>query len=337
MTTRRRFLKAAAAGAAIGGFPAIIRKANAAEPVTFTTPFGFDPTFIDIMNAQSGGHFAREGLDVKVIGPPGNAQAFTLMAAGQAQFSYIASIDFIRVVATHDLPFYGFATIDQRIGFQIVSLKEKPVRSGADLKGKTVGVLSVGGLSELLIQVAMAKGGVAKNETQIVVAGNSPGEVELIRKGRLDCFICNFPLAVTLQRMGEPLDYLDIDTVIPAPGLLYFCTRETAETKPDLVLRLLRAVKASVLEIIDEPLAPIFRRAAKDFEISRMNDLDTLVAVQQEVTKHQWLVDGRENLLRNEPRLWQSAVDGLRAIGVADVKDPTTLYTNKFVDQVMKA
>jgi NitT/TauT family transport system substrate-binding protein len=337
MTTRRRLLAAAAAGAAIAGFPAIIRKAGAAEPVTFTTPFGFDPTFIDVMNAQSGGHFAREGLDVTVIGPPGNAQAFQLMAAGQAQFSYIASIDFIRAVASRDAPFYGFATIDQRIGFQIVSLKEKPVRTGADLKGKTIGVLSVGGLSELLVQVAMAKGGVAKSEANIVVAGNSPGEVELIRKGRLDCFICNFPLAVTLQRMGEPLDYLDIDTVIPAPGLLYFCTRATAETKPDLVLRLLRAVKASVIEIIEQPLEPIFRRAAKDFEISRINDLGTLVAVQQEVTKHQWIVDGRENLLRNQPRLWQSAADALREVGVADVKDPATLYTNTFVDQVMKA
>ena len=100
MTTRRNVLKAAAASAAVAGFPAIIRKANAAEPVTFTTPFGFDPTFIDVMNAVSGGHFAKEGLDVKVIGPPGNAQAFQQMAAGQAQFSYIASIDFIRAVAS---------------------------------------------------------------------------------------------------------------------------------------------------------------------------------------------------------------------------------------------
>ena len=324
----------AAVGAAIAGFPAIIRKAGAAEPVTFVTPFGFDPTFIDVMNAASGGHFAREGLDVKVIGPPGNAQAFQLMAAGQAQFSYIASIDFIRAVATRDAPFYGLATNAQRIGFEIVSLKEKPVRSGADLKGKTVGVLSVGGLSELLIVVALAKAGLKKSDANIVVAGNSPGEVELMRKGRLDCFICNFPLAVTLRRMNEPLAYLVIDTIIPGPGLVTFCTRDTAAKNPDLVLRMLRALKASVLEIVEQPLAPIFRRAAQDFEISRMNDLDTLVAVQEQVNQHQWLVDGRQNLMRNQPQLWQSAVDGLREIGVADVKDATTLYTNSFVDQL---
>jgi NitT/TauT family transport system substrate-binding protein len=337
MTTRRTLLRAAAAGAAIAGFPAIIRKDNAAEPVTFTTPFGFDPTFIDVMNAVSGGHFAKQGLDVKVIGPPGNSQAFQQMAAGQAQFSYIASIDFIRAIATRDAPFYGYSTIAQRIGFQIVSLKEKPVRSGADLKGKTVGVLSVGGLSELLIVVALAKAGLKKSDANIVVAGNSPGEVELIRSGRLDCFICNFPLAVTMQRMNMPVDYLDIDTVVQAPGLLHFCTRDTAEKKPDLVLRMLRALQASVIEIVEQPLEPLFQRANKDFEIPRINDIAALVAVQQEVNKHQWLVDGRDNLMRNEPRLWQSAVDALREIGIADVKDPAAHYTNKFIDQLPKA
>ncbi|HXQ51787.1 MAG TPA: ABC transporter substrate-binding protein [Stellaceae bacterium] len=336
MTTRRRFLKSAAAGAAIVASPAIIRSARAADSITFSTPFGYDPTFIDVMNAVSGGHFAREGLDVKVIGPPGNAEAFQLVVAGQVQFSYIASIDFIRTVATRSAPFYAFAALSQRVGFNIVSLKDKPVRSGADLRGKTVGVLSVGGLSELLVQVAMAKAGVRRDEANIVVAGNSPGEVELIRKGRLDCFICNLPIVVTLKRIGEPLEYLNIDSIIPAPGLLYFCTKETAETKPELVLRLLRALKASVVEIMDQPLAPIFQRAAKDYDIPRMNDLASIVAVQEEVTRSMWLAEGRENLLRNVPRLWQSAVDGLREIGIADVKDASTLYTNKFVDQVFK-
>ena len=335
MTTRRQIL--AAAGAALLGAPAIIRAAGAAEPVTFTTPFGFDPTFIDVMNAKSAGHFAHEGLDVTVVGPPGNASAFQQVIAGQAQFSYIASIDFIRAVATRGAPFIAFACPGQRVGFEIVSLKDKPVRTGADLKGKTVGVLSVGGLSELLVQVAMAKAGLAKTDANIVVAGNSPAEVELIRAGRLDCFICNFPLAITLRRMGQPLEFLKIDDVIKAPGLLLFCTRDTAETKPDLVLRLLRAYMASLLEIIAGPLEPIFQRAAKDFDIPRMNDVATLVAVQEEVNKRSYLIDGRENLLRNQPALWQSACDGLRTIAIADVKDPSTLYTNTFVDQVMKA
>jgi len=331
MTTRRRFLEGAAVAGAALGFPAIAR---AAEPMTFTTPFGFDPTFIDVMNAYSGGYFAKEGIDAKLVGPPGNAAAFSLMIAGQAQFSYIASIDFIRAVATKDAPFLAVACLSQRVGFQIVSLKEKPVKTGADLRGKTIGVLSVGGLSELLVQVVMAKSGVKKSEANIVVAGNNPGEVDLIRNGRLDCFICNYPIAITLRRMNAPVEYLEVDKVLPAPGLLLFCTHDTAEKKPDLVMGVVRAFRASVEEILTKPVAPLFERAAKDFDIPRIKDIDSLVAVQKEVNEHLWLAEGKENLFRNVPRLWQSAVDGLREIEIADVKDSSKLYTNRFVDRL---
>jgi ABC-type nitrate/sulfonate/bicarbonate transport system substrate-binding protein len=334
MTTRRKFLQGAAATGAALGFPAIVR---AATPMTFTTPFGFDPTFIDVMNAYSGGYFAKEGIDAKLVGPPGNAAAFQLMVAGQADFSYIASLDFIRAVATKDAPFLAVACLAQRVGFQIVSLKEKPVKTGADLKGKTIGVLSVGGLSELLVQIVMAKGGVKKDEANIVVAGNNPGEVDLIRAGRLDCFICNYPIAVTLRNSGQPLEFIVVDDVQPAAGLSIFCTRETAAKKPELVMGVLRAFKGSVEEILSKPLEPIFERAAKDFDIPRIKNIESLVTVQKEVNKNQWLAEGRENLLRNIPRLWQSGVDGLRSIDIADVKDTTTLYTNKFIDQVMKS
>ena len=43
---------------------------RAAEKVTLMTPFGFDSDFIDLMNAYSGGHFAKQGLDATVLGAP---------------------------------------------------------------------------------------------------------------------------------------------------------------------------------------------------------------------------------------------------------------------------
>ncbi|MGH7091110.1 MAG: ABC transporter substrate-binding protein [Stellaceae bacterium] len=333
MTSRRTFLAGAAAALALPG----AAHAAAAEPVVFSTPFGFDPTFIDVMNAAAGGYFAKEGLAPKLVGPPGNAEAFQLVVAGKADFSYIASIDFIRAVAVRHAPFLAVACISQRVGFEIVSLKEKPVRSGADLKGKTVGVLSIGGLSELLIQVALAKAGLPKDAARVVVAGTSPGEVDLIRRGRLDCFICNYPIAVTLRRMKADVVYLPIDDILPAPGLLIFCTEDTAAKRSELVLKVLRAFKGSMLEILSAPLAPIFERAAKLYDIPRMNNVANLVAVQQQVNQHQWLVDGREKLLRSNPALWQSACNGLAAIDIAHVKDPEQLYTNRFVNEVMRS
>lgn len=337
MTTRRKFLTGAAiaAGTAISGFPAVIRKVNAGEPVTLMTPFGFDADFIDMMNAYSGGHFAKQGLDAKVLGATGTVQGMQQVISGAAQFGRFSGIDFIRAVATKGAPLEAIGTINQNSGFTVVSLKDKPVRSGRDLKGKTVGLLSYGGTTETFIEVMMGKAGVDKSDVQLVVAGNSPGEVELIHQGRLDCFICTFPVATMLQRMGgDELDYLSVDIEVPAPGQVYHAMRSTIETKPDLVRRVLAGLKASVDEIMTQPISPIFIRAGKDFEIPGIKDLAMLDAYERKAIAQNWLAEGKENLLRNVPRRWQAGADALRQVGFADVKDTSVLYTNKFLDEI---
>jgi ABC-type nitrate/sulfonate/bicarbonate transport system substrate-binding protein len=335
MTTRRRFLLGAAGGAAIAGFPAILRYARAAEPVTLITPFGFDSDFIEMMNAYSGGYFAKEGLDAKVLGATGTVQSIQAVITGQAQFGRFSGIDFIRAVAAKGAPLKAIATARQNSGFHIVSTKEKPVRSGADLKGKTIGILSYGGTTETFIEVLLAKAGIAKSDAKLVVAGNSPGEVELMHQGRLDCFICTYSVTFTIQRMNQPLEYLSVDVPVPAPGQVYHAARSTLAAKPDLALKVLRALKASSQEILTKPIAPIFERAGKDFEIPGIKDMDTLVALQQKTIALNWYGgQGKQNFMRNVPSLWQAGCDSLHSVGFVDVKDPTTLYTNEFLDKL---
>jgi NitT/TauT family transport system substrate-binding protein len=334
MTTRRKFISGLAAGAAITACPAIIPSARAAEPVVLMTPFGFDVDFIDFMNAYSGGHFARAGLDAKVLGATGTVQQIQMVVTDQAQFGRFSGIDFIRAVAAKDAPLKAFATINQNSGFTIVSLKEKPVKSGADLRGKTIGILSYGGTTETMIDVLLAKAGVPKAEAKLVVAGNSPGEVELIRQGRIDCFICTFSTQYKIRLLNEPCEYLSVDIDIPAPGQVYHATRTTIETKPDLVRKVLRATRASIEEIMTQPLKPIFERAGKDFEIPGMKDVDGLVGYEKTAIANGWLGEGKENLLRNLPRRWEAGAAALRQVGIVDVKDTTPLYTNKFVDEL---
>jgi ABC-type nitrate/sulfonate/bicarbonate transport system substrate-binding protein len=337
MKTRRRFLAGAAAtGAAVTGFPGILRYPRAAEPVTLITPFGFDSDFIDMMNAYSGGHFAKQGLDAKVLGATGTVQSIQAVIAGQAQFGRFSGIDFIRAVAGKDAPLKAVATLRQNLGFHIISPKDRPVKSGADLKGKTIGLLSFGGSTETYIDVLLAQAKVPKGEAKLIVAGNSPGEVELIHKGRLDCFICTFSTMFTIKRtIKEDLVYFDVDDPVPAPGQVFHGLRDTLAGKPELVLKVLRAMRSSMEEIMTQPIAPIFERAGKDFEIPGIKDMDTLVALQKETIAINWFGKrGKTSALRNFPDSWQAGCDALRTVGIVDVKDPSALYTNEFVDKL---
>ena len=173
------------------------------------TPFGFDADFIDLMNAYSGGHFAKEGLDAKVLGAAGTVQHIQQVIAGQVDFGRFPA----STSSARSAPRTRRSAPSRRCGripaSTIVSLKDKPVTIRRRLKGKTIGLLSDGGTTQTFIEVLLAKIRHRQGqETARSSTGNSPGEVDLIRQGRIDCFICTYSVAFMLRQTKEPLEYL---------------------------------------------------------------------------------------------------------------------------------
>ncbi len=333
MTTRRTFLASASAlaGASLIASPAIVR-AQAREPLTVMTPFGFISDFIEMMNAVSGGHFAREGFEAKLLGGQGTAQATQQLIAGQVAFIRAAAIDQMRAVAATSAPLVAFATLYQASTFHVVSLKDKPITKAEDFKGKTVGIVSVGGTTDIFLDLMLNKVGVRKEDVKRETTGNSPGALQIMQQGRVDCFMCAINVVVTLQRMNAPIEVWSTDRYAPMPSQSFVTTQQMVDQKPEVMTRITRALRASVNELMTQPARPIFERAAKDFEIPGIRDLDSLVYVTDAARERLWLSEGRENLMRNVPRLWKEGADALRSAGVADVKNVEALYTNRFVD-----
>jgi ABC-type nitrate/sulfonate/bicarbonate transport system substrate-binding protein len=334
MNTRRKFLTVAAmsAGAMVTGFPAAMRRAQAADGLVFMMPFSISSEFIDMENAFSGGHWAKEGIDAKVIGAPGTSVALAQVISGQAQFGMCSGVDYIRAVGTKDAPLIAVGTINQASDFFLVSLKDKPILTARDLAGKTVGVLSLGGSTETYVDLMAASAGLKPGDVKVIPAGNSPGEVELIKQGRIDCFVTTFTVVFNLHKANAPVEVWNCERYAPAPGLVYWTRRDLVSDRADYVQRVMRGLKASVLEIIDNPIAPILQRISKDFEVPGMNDVNALAELEREMVDQLWLARGREKLLRNIAADYQAAADSFRQLGIADIKDPATLYTNKFVD-----
>ena len=297
-------------------------------------PFGFNSLFIEIMNAYSGGHFAKHGIDGKVMGATGTAQALQEVVAGQAQFVVCSGLDFVRAVGSGNAPLRAISTIDQNAGFNLVSLKTKPIRKGEDLKGKTIGVVSLGGTTETCLDLLLALAHVPKSEVQVVVTRDTPGAIEFIRQGRVDGFMTTYTVTLLLLKQKEPIEYLMIDDFVPTPGEVYSATRDTIAKRPQLPLATMRAIGDSVAEIMSQPLRPIFERAAKDFDILGIRDIDGLVNIQHSIIEKMWLADGRAGLLRNVPHRWQTYVDALRGLGFVKSTDAAPFYTNTFVDQL---
>lgn len=331
-TTRRALLGAALAAPLVR--PAA---AQGGEPLTFSTSFGFISDFIEMMNMVSGGHLARQGFAPRLQGTQGTAAAVQQLMAGQTSFIRATSIDQFLAVARGGAPLVSIATLYQGGTFNVISLRERPIRDVGDLRGKTVGIVSVGGSTELLLDIMLRGAGIPREEVRREVTGNNPGALQLVRQGRVDCFIAAIGVVVTLRRANEAIEAWSTDRHAPMPGQVYLTTRDILQRQPEMAVRFLRALKASADEMRQGDLRQVFTRAGRDFEIPGIRNLDALVDLTQVAIRDLWLSEGEANYLRNVPALWQKADQGIRGSGVAAVPDLAALWTNDLIDRALRA
>lgn len=330
MLERRLFI---AASTALITVPA---RAQTLTPITVLTPFGFIIDFLEMMNAVSGGHFKAAGLDAKLLGAGGAAASTQQLAAGRCQFIRGSCIDEMKAMAVQkDLSIVSIATIFQGSTFNVISSTAKPIASAEDLKGKRIGVVSIGGTTENFLDVMLKKANIDKASVPREVVGNNPGSFALLQQGRIDGFIATSNVVDVLRAQNAPVLAWSTDRYAPMPGQSYFATKKTIDENPAICAGFVKAMKASAEEIIKGPIEPIVDRAAAMFDIPGIRDKSALVdTMKGDIAL--WLSEGRPNLMRNIPALWQSARDAMAEAGLADIADATKLYTNRFVDEANK-
>jgi ABC-type nitrate/sulfonate/bicarbonate transport system substrate-binding protein len=328
LVSRRRVLQGAAALAGFSG----LRPAHAAEPLAFITPFGFLPTFAPDMNGVSGGHFAKQGFDAKVLGGNGTASALQQVIAGRIDFVRASPLDMIKAVGGQKLPVRAVATLVQGANFYIVSHKERPLKTPQDLVGKTLGVVSVGGTAESYLDLTLLDAGIDKKAVKRQVTGNSPGAFALIENKRIDGFIASTQPIVALRAANAPAEITSFDTFVTVPGQAYICTLKTIEERPDFVVRYLKGLFASLRDMETIGLPATLDRVVKDFDVVGKQDKPLAVAAMAEEQKL-WYSAGRENLLRNQQAAWNTARELMAKAGLGTVEDSAGLFTNEFVEK----
>lgn len=335
--TRRNMLHGAGAGALVGGAALSgafdVRSAFAADKLTFVTPFRYLIAFSPVMNAHSGGYFKKQGFDSVVQGGTGSSSALQQVLAGRAKFTRTSSLDIIKAVANQGVPLVGISTMVQGSVFNVVSLADKPIKTPADMKGKTIGVVSVGGGTENLLNMMLVQSGIDPKSVPRKAVGNSPGAFGLVKQGRIDAYIVSLGSVIALRKMGEKIHAWSTDKHAPNPSQVYCCTKATIDKEPETVQRFLKAIKGSVDEIVGGNRAAIFDRMRKDFDIigAKRREI-TLASLDGEIEL--WFSQGKENLMRNVPKLWDSAQDLAAKVGLGKIDRIEDLYTNTFVDKL---
>jgi ABC-type nitrate/sulfonate/bicarbonate transport system substrate-binding protein len=329
--SRRALLAGATAAAALP------TPASAAEALTIITPGGFGIDFMEAMNAVAGGHLAAQGFAPTLLGGNGQAAATNQVLAGQAMFTRTSALDLFLAAAGKPPPLVSIATLYQASTFHVISRADKPVADAAALAGRTVGVVSVKGTTELLLDLMLSQARIPRERVARVAVGNSPGALRLIDAGRIDCFIASISVVARLQAdaaagSGAPVLVWSTDRYAPMPSQCWIATRQTI-SQPETVVRFLRALAASCHELLAGDFDTLLARMARQFDIPGAKNPAELRAVKEATTKL-WLSQGEAALLRNVPALWSAGAAAVASAGIAKPGDPASFYDNGFLDRI---
>jgi ABC-type nitrate/sulfonate/bicarbonate transport system substrate-binding protein len=333
--SRRLFMKSALAGGAVltaGGIPVF---AQSATKLLFMEPFDLALEYMHEMNAVVGGHFEKEGLEVDINNARGTSVGIQQVIAAQANTTRIGLLDLIKASAKQETPLVSVATSLQGGIFSLVSRKADPIKSPADLKGKNVGVASRGGGQENILDLMLAGAGISPNDVPRQVIGSNAGNVEVLKQGRVDAFLATVETSLLLQMQNEPIEVWSTTEYAPLPGGVIVMTNDYVKANRDTVVKFVRAMRNSAEEILSADPGQILDRIVAKFEITANDDRNfRLAAIKayNELT----LGQGKENVMRNVPSVFEAAAKLTTSAGIGKITDPTTLYTNDFVDEAAK-
>ena len=199
-------------------------------------------TTVPIVAAIKHGHFQQEGIRAELIFMRPNISV-TALVNGQVEFATVHG-SVVRAAA-RGLPVKSLMVIADRPAYFLVT--KAMVKSIPGLKGKTIGIASLGGSVHLMTKELFAQSGLDPDrDVSMVVTGDHNTSILAMQAGNVDAIVIAVPWQTVAAKAGfHNLTYLGDALRLPMAGL--GAADESMKKRPDL---LKRAVK-STLRAID--------------------------------------------------------------------------------------
>ena len=252
--------------------------AAAGDKLTVLLDWFVNPDHAPLIVAAEKGYFADAGLEVELIPPADPSAPPRLVAAGQGDIAISYQPNLYLQVA-EKLPLVRFGTIVSTPLNALVVLDDSPIRTMADLKGKTIG-FSVGGFEDALLKMMLSEAGLDLSDVELVNI-NFALSASLIT-GKVDAVIGafrNFELN-QLDLEGKPgRAFYPEEHGVPAYDELIYLTRRDM-AGDDRLPRFLAAVEKATLYLTNHPedALELFVKAHPDLDnqLNRRAFRDTL-------------------------------------------------------------
>jgi putative hydroxymethylpyrimidine transport system substrate-binding protein len=250
-------LLAAIGLAACGEKRETISSSAGKQPFTLMLDWFPNADHVGIYQALAKGYFAQSGLDVHVQVPANVADPLELVAAGKAD----AAISYepeVLLARNRKLPLVSIGALVQQPLTSLISIGRHPIRSPAQLRGKTVGDAGIS-YQHAYLETILAHAGVpAKSVKEINVGDNL---VSALVSGRVNAILGGYwnYEAVQLAQLRRHPSVVRMNQVgVPSYDELVLVTRASLlEQHPDVVRRFVQALARGYESVRSDPTAAV--------------------------------------------------------------------------------
>jgi putative hydroxymethylpyrimidine transport system substrate-binding protein len=225
--------------------------AHGADRLTLMLDWLPNPDEAPVFVAKHEGFFARHGLDVDIIAPSDATTPPMMAATGHVDVA-ISYQPQLYLLAAHGVPLVRFATLVDTPLDSILVPTSGPVRSLADLKGRSLGY-AVAGVEEALAHAMLADAGLHADDTRLVNVNFQI--VTALLSHRVDATISAYRNKEILELREHGMDGLSFypeEHGVPAYDELIYVTRKDKAQDPRLP-RFVAALHESVNWLLDHP------------------------------------------------------------------------------------
>jgi ABC-type nitrate/sulfonate/bicarbonate transport system substrate-binding protein len=270
--------------------------------------------------ARDAGIFQKHGLDATIVNVRNAQVGMSALAGGETQF-HVGSATGTSIGAMAgglDLAFIA-GLINKLDGTFVVN---PSIRSPAELKGKQIGIQSIGGGVWMFTMLAFEHWGLDpdRDKIQLRILGDQSVQAQAIAQHAIDGGYLSYSYGAQLERQGYRVMADLMKMGIPYQGLGVMAKRSLIDKTPALPERALRAI-VETINFVNNPASKsvVVKSLMKELRLTKVEDAQAGYEMMRVLFEKRIYpnVDG----LRNVVRLLGRTSEPIRKLKVDDIID----------------
>jgi NitT/TauT family transport system substrate-binding protein len=289
------------------------------------------------------GWYKQDGVEVELVALAGSADCVKAIATREVPFT-LPSVEPLAAARAQGVKAKIYYTAYQGNIYGIAVPADSPIQKITDLKGKTVGVISMGSGGVPAAKALIATAGMnPEKDVTIVVAGEGAQTAAMLRSKQVDALSQFDTQYAMVENAGVKLRLLDTKEIDPYPSNGFLALEETLKTRRKDAVGLARGYAKGTIFTIANPEAavrilyevfPELKPTGKD-EATAIRD-DTKV-LQARITNWKLEKAGVKRWGESSEANFGSYADFLLKWGVIkDKVEAKDLITNELIDEINK-